>query len=190
MSLVIAAISKDNDIIVCGEGRTVDAITDEILAEDTIKAFKLNSSLIIAYVGNDTKTTPLKVHLLKLCINYYKTWDVESIYKEALKYEKENHKKEKGELQFLAAGYDENNVPHLYVISADENTYIDSDFAPKRTISIGDMECKLDFDKENDDNNIIETKIINTIKERAKTNSLINGDVNCKLHIFNLHNSD
>ena len=86
MSLVIAAISKDNDIIVCGEGRSVNPITDEILAEDTIKAFKLNSSLIIAYVGNDTKTTPLKVHLLKLCINYYKTWDVENIYKEALKY--------------------------------------------------------------------------------------------------------
>lgn len=42
MSLVIAAISKDNDIVVCSEGRSVNPITDEILAEDTIKAFKLN----------------------------------------------------------------------------------------------------------------------------------------------------
>ena len=52
------------------------------------------------------------------------------------------------------------------------------------------MDCKLDFDKENDDDNVIEAKIVNTIKERAKTNHLINGNVNCKLHIFNLHNSD
>lgn len=74
MSLVIAAISKDNDIIVCGEGRTVDAITDKVYKEDTRKVFKYNESLIVAYVGDDTKTIPLKVHLLKLCINYYKVW--------------------------------------------------------------------------------------------------------------------
>ena len=185
MSLVIAAISKDNDIIVCGEGRTVDAITDKVYKEDTRKVFKYNESLIVAYVGDDTKTIPLKIHLLKLCINYYKVWDVESIYKEALKYEKENHKVENGSIQFLATGYDDNNNPHLYVISADENTYIDSDFAPQKTVSIGDMECKLNFDKNNDDIKVIELKIANTIKERAKINPLINDTITANEKIFN-----
>ena len=183
MSLVIAAISKDNDIIVCGEGRSVNPITDEILAEDTIKAFKLNSSLIIAYVGNDTKTTPLKVHLLKLCINYYKTWDVENIYKEALKYEKENHKVENGELQFLAAGYDDNNNPHLYVIGANKTAVGSYDYCQEKTVSIGNMDYVLYFDKENDDANIIESKIISTIKEKAKIDPVINDNITCKLHI-------
>ena len=39
MSLVIAAISKDNDIIVCGEGRSINPITNNILAENTRKVF-------------------------------------------------------------------------------------------------------------------------------------------------------
>lgn len=38
MSLVIAAISKDNDIIVYGEGRSVNPITNEVLTEDTRKS--------------------------------------------------------------------------------------------------------------------------------------------------------
>mgnify|MGYP004540332435 CR=1 FL=1 len=185
MSLVIAAISKDNDIIVCGEGRTVDSITNEVYKEDTRKVFKYNASLIVACAGDDTKTVPLKVHLLKLCINYYKKWDIESIYKEALKYEKENHKVENGSLQFLAAGYDDNNNPHLYVISADENTCVNLDFASQRTVSIGDMECKLNFDKDNDNLEEIELKITKTIKERAKINPLINGTITANEKIFN-----
>lgn len=185
MSLVIAAISKDNDIIVCGEGRTVDAITDEVYKENTRKAFKFNDSLIVAYVGNDTKTIPLRAHMNVVHVNY-KEWNVNSIYEDILKYEKENYKKEKGELQFLAAGYDDNGTPHLYVISADETACADSDFAPKRTISIGDMDCKLNFDKENDNLETIKLKIIETIKERAKINPLINDVITANENISRL----
>lgn len=116
MSLVIAAISKDNDIIVYGEGRSVNPITNEVLTEDTRKVFKFNNSLIVAFAGHDTKITPLRIHINLVHLDYSK-WDVDSIYKEALKYEKENYKNEKGDLHFLAAGYDSNNNPHLYVMS-------------------------------------------------------------------------
>ena len=191
MSLVIAAISKDNDIIVCGEGRSVNPITDEILSENTKKVFKYNDSLIVSYVGHDTKITPLKVHLLKLCVNYYKKWDIKSIYREALKYEKENYNKEKGDLQFLAAGYDDNGDPHLYVIGASEVTVGNYDYYRERNVSIGNMEYVLDFDKKNDDTNIIESKIINTIKEKSKVDLAINGNITCNLHISpNLQHSD
>ena len=183
MSLVIAAISKDNDIIVCGEGRSINPITDEILAENTRKVFKFNDSLIVAFAGHDTKITPLRVHLLKLCINYYKTWDVENIYKEALKYEKENYKNEKGDLPFLAAGYDYNNTPHLYVIGASETVVGSYDYFKERTVSIGDLSCVLKFDKKNDNIKAIELKIAKTIEERARTDSSINGTVTANENI-------
>ena len=101
MSLVIAAISKDNDIIVCGEGRSVNPITNEVLTEDTRKVFKFNNSLIVAFAGHDTKITPLRIHINLVHLDYSK-WDVDSIYKEALKYEKENYKNEKGDLHFFS----------------------------------------------------------------------------------------
>ena len=182
MSLVIAAISKDNDIVVCGEGRTVDAITDEVYKEDTRKAFKFNDSLIVAYVGNDTKTIPLRAHMNIACLDYSK-WNINNIYEDILKYENENYNKEKGNLQFLAAGYDENGNPHLYVIGASETAVGSYDYCKEKTVSIGNMEYVLDFDKKNDDANIIESKIINTIKEKAKIDPVINDNITCKLHI-------
>ena len=55
MSLVIAAISKDNDIVVCGDGRALDVKTDEIVSENTRKVIKINSLLIIGYAGYTDK---------------------------------------------------------------------------------------------------------------------------------------
>lgn len=176
MSLVIAAISKDNDIIVCGEGRAVNPINDEVLAENTRKAFKFNDSLIVAFTGHDTKITPLRIHINLVHLDYDK-WDVDSIYKEALKYELENYKNEKGNLHFLAAGYDENNNPHLYVIGASETAVGSYDYFKERTVSIGDLDCVLDFDKEKDSIEIIESKIAKTIEEIAKTDQSINDKI-------------
>ena len=190
MSLVIAAISKDNDIVVCGEGRTVDTITYEVYKEDTKKAFKFNNSLIVSYVGHDTKTIPLRAHMNVACLDYSK-WNVNSIYEDILKYEKENYNKEKGDLQFLAAGYDDDGNPHLYVIGVSETAVGSYDYCKERTVSIGDMECVLNFDKENDDVSTIKSKIIDTIKERAKIDPIINCNITCKLHISpNLQHSD
>lgn len=47
------------------------------------------------------------------------------------------------------------------------------------------MECKLNFDKNNDDIKVIELKIANTIKERAKINPLINDTITANEKIFN-----
>lgn len=182
MSLVIAAISKDNDIIVCGEGRSVNPITNEVLTEDTRKVFKFNNSLIVAFAGHDTKITPLRIHINLVHLDYSK-WDVDSIYKEALKYEKENYKNEKGDLHFLAAGYDSNNNPHLYVIGASETAIGSYDYFKERTVSIGDLDCVLNFDKENDDIKAIKFKIAKMIEERARTDSSINGTVTANENI-------
>lgn len=176
MSLVIAAISKDNDIVVYGEGRSINPITNEILSENTRKVFKFNNSLIVAFAGHDTKITPLRVHINLIHLDYNE-WDVDSIYKEALKYEKENYKIDKGDLHFLAAGYDDNNIPHLYVIGASETAVDTYDYFKERTVSIGDLDCVLDFDKEKDNIEIIESKIVKTIKERAKTDQSINDKI-------------
>lgn len=184
MSLVIAAISKDNDIIVCGEGRTVDSTTDEVYRENTKKAFKFNDSLIVAYVGDDTKTIPLRAHMNVVHLDY-REWNVESIYKDILKYEKENHKNENGELQFLAAGYDDNGTAHLYVIGANKTDVGSYDYFQERTVSIGDMDCILNFDKDNDDIKTIEFKIAKAIEERAKVNPLINGIITANENISN-----
>lgn len=182
MSLVIAAISKDNDIVVCGEGREVDAKTNEVYREDVLKAFKYNESLIVSYVGNDTKIIPLKIHLMKLCLDHRK-WKIPDIYEAALKYELENYKTDKGNIQFLAAGYDDNNNPHLYVIGANETTIGKYDYCNERTVSIGNMDYVLEFDKENDSAKVIESKIIDTIKEKAKKDPIINDNITCKLYI-------
>ena len=182
MSLVIAAISKDNDIIVCGEGRSINTITNNILAENTRKVFKFNDSLIVAFAGHDTKITPLRVHMNLIHIDYSK-WDVESLYEEALKYEKENYKNEKGDLHFLAAGYDNNNNSHLYVIGASETAIGSYDYSKERTVSIGDLDCILNFDKDNDNIETIELKIAKTIKEMAKTDPTINSIITANENI-------
>lgn len=190
MSLVIAAISKDNDIVVCGEGRTVDAITDKVYKEDTVKAFEYNNSLIVSYVGNDTKTIPLKIHLMKLCLDY-KKWKINDIYNAVFKYELENHKIENGSMQFLAAGYDDNNKPHLYVVGADESNVGKYDYCEEKTVSIGNMNYSLEFDKDNDDADIIESKIIDTIKRKAEIDPVINDNITCKLRLsFSSYNLD
>ena len=183
MSLVIAAISKDNDIVVCSEGRTVDTITDKALEENTIKSYLINESLIVGFVGHQIRITNLKLYLQMLYSNFAK-WKIDDVYNEVIKYENENINEE-GEIQFLAAGYDDNNNPHLYVVSADQTIVVSSDFISNKTVSIGDMDCVLNFDKENNDNKTIEIKIVETIKERSKVNHLINNNVNRRLHLFN-----
>lgn len=183
MSLVIATISKDNDIVVCSEGRTVNAKTDEVLEENTIKSYLINKLLIIGFVGHQIRITNLKFYFQMLYSNFSK-WKINNVYNEAIKYENE-HMDEDGEIQFLAAGYDDNDNPHLYVVSADQTRVVNSDFISNKTVSIGDMDCVLDFDKENDNEKIIESKMVEIIKERSKINPLINDNVNRKLHIFN-----
>ena len=89
----------------------------------------------------------------------------------------QNYKNEKGDLHFLAAGYDSNNNPHLYVIGASETAIGNYDYFKERTVSIGD------FDKENDDIKAIKFKIAKMIEERARTDSSINGTVTANENI-------
>ena len=166
----------------CGEGRSVNPITNEVLTENTRKVFKFNNSLIVAFAGHDTKITPLRIHMNLVHLDYSK-WDVESLYEEALKYEKENYKNEKGDLHFLIAGYDTNNNPHLYVIGASETAIGSYDYFKERTVSIGDLDYVLNFDKENDDIKAIEFKIAKTIEDRAKTDLSINSIITANENI-------
>ena len=175
MSLVIAAISKDNDIVVCGDGRALDVKTDEIVSENTRKVIKINSLLIIGYAGYMDKYKSLAKHLIEVFPERNK-WNVTDISKEALKYEQE-HFNEEGDLQFLVAGYEYNATPHLYVINVGAYGPHRFDFVKQRTVSLGDELCKLRFDKENDQLFDIENKIENLIKDRAKINPAINDKV-------------
>ena len=175
MSLVIAAISNDNDIIVCGEGRSLDIKTNEIVSENTRKVIKINSLLIIGHAGYSDKYKSLVKHLIEIFPEKNK-WNVNNISDEALKYEQE-HLDEEGNLQFLVAGYEYNATPHLYVVNVGPYGVHKFDFEKQRTVSLGDELCKLKLDKENDHIFDIENKIENLIKERAKTNSAINGKV-------------
>ena len=172
MSLVIAAISKDNDIVVCGEGRSLDVETDKIVSENMVKVHKINDSLIIGHAGYYNK--------FKLLIDYLITmypkrdmWNVNNISSAALYYEQENTDIE-GNLQFLVTGYENNGTPRLYVINVGQYKPFKFEFSKQKTVSIGDELCKLKFDKENDQILEIENKIKTLIKERTKTNPAIN----------------
>lgn len=49
--------------------------------------------------------------------------------------------------------------------------------------TIGDLDCVLNFDKENDDIKAIKFKIAKMIEERARTDSSINGTVTANENI-------
>lgn len=178
MSLVIAAISKDNDIVVCGEGRSLDVETNEIVSENTRKVIKINSLLIVGHAGYSDKYISLMRHLIEIFPEENK-WNVNNISEEALKYEQE-HLKEEGNLQFLVTGYEYNATPHLYIINVGPYGAHKFDFRKQRTVTLGDELCKLKFDKENDHIFDIETKIENLIEERAKVNPAINNKIICE----------
>lgn len=175
MSLVIAAISKDNDIIVCGEGRSVNTKTKEIVSEDTKKVFKINSLVIIAHTGFQRVSENLVNHLKEVFPELIK-WNVKDIYEESLKYQQEHYNKDE-DLQFLIAGYECNGTPHLYVINNGPYCAVGLDFKSGKTISLGDDLCKLKFDKENDNIFDIEEKIRILIEERTKINPFINNNI-------------
>ena len=85
MSLVIAAISKDNDIIVCGDSRIVDK-NGNIVTENENKIYQISDRVVIAYAGSKGNFENLKLYLeiksLILDIN-----DVESVYEDILEHE-------------------------------------------------------------------------------------------------------
>lgn len=51
MSLVIAAISKDNDIIVCADSRIVDK-NGNIVTENENKIYQISDRVVIGYAGS------------------------------------------------------------------------------------------------------------------------------------------
>ena len=85
MSLVIAAISKDNDIVVCADSRIVDK-NGNIVTENENKIYQISDRVVIGYAGSKNDFDCLKVYLeiksILLDIN-----DVECIYEEVKSYE-------------------------------------------------------------------------------------------------------
>lgn len=88
MSLVIAAISKDNDIIMCADSRIVDK-DNNIITENENKIYQISDRVVIGYAGSKNDFDCLKIYLEIKSI-LLDTNDVEYVYKEVKDYE-ENH---------------------------------------------------------------------------------------------------
>ena len=107
MSLVIAAISKDNDIIVCGDSRIVDK-NSNIVTENENKIYQISDKVVIAYAGSKNDFDCLKIYLEIKSI-LLDTNDVECVYKEVKDYE-ENHASNDG-IHLLIVGFNKCKIP-------------------------------------------------------------------------------
>ena len=109
MSLVIAAISKDNDIIVCGDSRIVDK-NSNIVTENENKIYQISDKVVIAYAGSKNDFDCLKIYLEIKSI-LLDTNDVECVYKEVKDYE-ENHASNDG-IHLLIVGFNKCKIPQI-----------------------------------------------------------------------------
>ena len=119
MSLVIAAISKDNDIVMCADSRIVDK-DDKIVTENENKIYQISDRVVIGYAGSKGNFENLKLYLgIKSLI--LDTNDVESIYKDIL--EHENNQQHQEGMELLICGFDKNNNPRLFYIYSQKDKY-------------------------------------------------------------------
>ena len=173
MSLVIAAISKDNDIIVCGDSRIVDK-NSNIVTENENKIYQISDKVVIAYAGSKNDFDCLKIYLEIKSI-LLDTNDVECIYKEVKDYE-ENHASNDG-IHLLIVGFNKCKIPQIYLIGTEKHQCRISKLLPINYMAIGDYDFDLFVDTQKDFSNIInDMKII--INDRAKVNNNVNTNIN------------
>ena len=172
MSLVIAAISKDNDIIVCGDSRIVDK-NGNIVTENENKIYQISDRVVIAYAGSKGNFENLKLYLeiksLILDIN-----DVESVYEDIL--EHENNQKHQEAIELLICGFDKDNIPRLFFIYSQIQKY-DRELTRVRYFYIGNTNRTIDINIELNTSDIInymENEISIESKENITVNDVIN----------------
>ena len=171
MSLVIAAISKDNDIIVCGDSRIVDK-NGNIVTENENKIYQISDRVVIAYAGSKGNFENLKLYLeiksLILDIN-----DVESVYEDIL--EHENNQKHQEAIELLICGFDKDNNPRLFLIYSQIQKY-DRELTCVRYFYIGNTNRTIDINIELNTSDIIkcmEKEISKESKENITVNDVV-----------------
>lgn len=173
MSLVIAAISKDDDIVVCADSRIVDK-DGNIVTENENKIYQISDRVVIAYAGSKDDFNCLKVYLeiksLFLDIN-----DVETVYEEIKVYEK-NHASNDG-IHLLIAGFNKEGTPQIYLIGTEKHECGISRLLSTDYMAIGDYDFDLSLNTQKELTEIIyDMKTI--INNRAEVNNSINININ------------
>ena len=172
MSLVIAAISKDNDIIVCGDSRIVDK-NGNIVTENENKIYQISDRVVIAYAGSKGNFENLKLYLeiksLILDIN-----DEESVYEDIL--EHENNQKHQEAIELLICGFDKDNIPRLFFIYSQIQKY-DRELTRVRYFYIGNTNRTIDINIELNTSDII-NYMENEISKESKENITVNDVIN------------
>ena len=173
MSLVIAAISKDNDIIMCADSRIVDK-DDKIVTENENKIYQISDRVVIGYAGNKNDFDCLKAYLEIKSI-LLDTDDVECVYKEIKNYE-DNHASDDG-VHLIVAGFNKNGIPQMYIICTQNNKCGIGKLLSINYMAIGDYNFDLFL---NIQKNIseIEYDMKTIINDRAKVNNSINTNIN------------
>lgn len=173
MSLVIAAISKDNDIVVCADSRIVDK-NGNIVTENENKIYQISDRVVIGYAGSKNDFDCLKVYLeiksILLDIN-----DVVCIYEEVKSYEK-NHASNDG-IHLLIVGFNKEGIPQMYLIGTEKCECGISRLLSTDYMAIGDYGFDLSLNTQKALTEIIyDMKII--INNRAEVNNGINTNIN------------
>ena len=178
MSIILAAISKNNDIAVCSDGRATDS-NGKVVGEYEQKIYKINKKCIIGWTGTAAKYLKLKDYVKD---NFSSDqYNVNQIHNSCIKYLEKN-KSDESDVHILITGYDEECNPHLYVISA-SSTILSRDYNDiKRTI-LGDVFCNYILNETEDDINKILDSMEECIINRAMFHFLINKNVS-KLHLL------
>lgn len=171
MSLVIAAISKDNDIVVCADSRIVDK-NGNIVTENENKIYQISDRVVIAFAGSKGNFENLKLYLeiksLILDIN-----DVESVYEDIL--EHENNQKHQEAIELLICGFDKDNNPRLFLIYSQIQKY-DRELTRIRYFYIGNTNRTIDINIELNTSDIIkcmEKEISKESKENITVNDVV-----------------
>ena len=173
MSLVIAAISKDNNIIVCADSRIVDK-NGNIVTENENKIYQISDKVVIGYAGSKNDFDCLKAYLeiksILLDIN-----DVECVYEEVKDYEK-NHASNDG-IHLIVIGFNKNGIQQMYLICTEKCECGISRLLSTNYMEIGDYDFELSLNTQKELTEIIyDMKTI--INNRAKVNNSINTNVN------------
>lgn len=171
MSLVIAAISKDNDIIVCADSRIVDN-NDVVVTENENKIYQVNNKCAIGYAGNKNAFDCLKIYL-EIKLTFLDDKNIDAIYNEILIYMDRN----KSDLHLIITGFDKENNPKLYVVVSNYSTIRKYDLSNLKYMGIGDYDFDLEINIYNDINTITHD-IQQIIHNRAKVNNTINNIIN------------
>ena len=173
MSLVIAAISKDNDIIMCADSRIVDK-DDNIVTENENKIYQISDRVVIGYAGSkndfDCLRTYLEIKSISLDAN-----DVKCVYNEINNYE-DSHASNDG-IHLIIVGFNKNETPQIYIICTQNNKCGISKLLSANYMAIGDYDFYLSLDIQKNISEI-EYDIKTIINNRAKVNNSINTNIN------------